>query len=160
VPPPDAPEPGSGRYRETLTLPVSWWLLGALFVVAVGWAFLLSTPPPVPAIALAVTAAIVGYTLWHYGSARVVVDADGLRAGRARLPWTSIGPAEALDADATRNALGVGADARAYLLVRTYCHGSVMVVLDDDVDPTPYWLVSTRHAPALAERLRRGAVQD
>src|SRR5262249_33519833 len=115
---PRAHQGGAGRYQEALTAPASWWLLGALFVVGVGWAFLVSTPPPVPLIAALVAAAVVGYTLWHYGSARIVVDGAGLRAGRARLPWASIGAAEPLDAAATRAALGVDADVRAYLLVR------------------------------------------
>jgi Protein of unknown function (DUF3093) len=160
MPPTDVPQPAAGGYRETLTVPVSWWLLGSLFAIAVGWAFLVSTPPPVPLLAFVVAVAIVGYTLGRYGSAQIVVDADGLRAAGARLPWPSIGSADALDAESTRKVLGVDADARAYLLVRVYCGGSVKVTLDDDVDPTPYWLVSTRHATALAERLRRGAMQD
>ena len=44
----------------------------------------------------------------------------------------------------TRVTMGVGADARAFLFTRPYCRGSVKVTLDDRVDPTPYWLLSSR----------------
>lgn len=147
-------------YSERLGVPVSWWLLGLLFSVAVGWAFFVATTTPVTVVAFLVAAALVGVTLARYGAARVVVDDDGLRAGRATLPWSAVGPAEPLDADATRRALGVEANAAAYLLVRSYCRTSVRVRVDDPRDPTPYWLVSTRRPGALADRLTAGAVKD
>ena len=45
---------------------------------------------------------------------------------------------------------GVDADARAYLLLRPYLKRAVRVEITDPADPAPYWLVSTRHADALA----------
>jgi hypothetical protein len=40
---------------------------------------------------------------------------------------------------------GRDADARAYLLLRPYLKRAVRVEITDPADPTPYWLVSTRH---------------
>ena len=57
-----------------------------------------------------------------------------------------------LDADATRRAAGVDADARAFLLLRPYLKRSVRVEITDPADPAPYWLVSTRHPDELAGR--------
>jgi hypothetical protein len=34
--------------------------------------------------------------------------------------------------------------------------GAVQVLLDDPADPTPYWLVSTRHPERLAATLLAG----
>jgi hypothetical protein len=150
----------SPPYRERLTVSPAWWLLGLLFVVAVSWAFLVATPLVVAAIAAGITLVVVVWAMLHYGSLVISVDERGLMAGRATLPWSSIGPVEALDAAATRRVLGVDADARAFLVVRAYCSGSVRVVLRDDIDPTPYWLVSTRHPESLASRLGRSTMQD
>jgi hypothetical protein len=152
----DAGEP----YAETLAVPVSWWLLGGALVLAVFWAFVVATPLLVATLAGLVTAGLVVTGLSRYGAVRVATEADGFSAGRALLPYRYVGAVEALDAAATRRTLGVDADARAYLLVRTYCGGSVKVMVEDRADPAPYWLVSTRHPAALAASLGERAVQD
>jgi DUF3093 family protein len=147
-------------YSETLAVPLSWWLMGGAFVIAVFWVFTVATPWWLATVAALVTAALVAGGLIRYGAVRVAADPDGFAAGRALLPYRHLGLVEVLDADATRRALGVEADARAYLLVRTYCRGAVKVGVDDRADPAPYWLVSTRHPAALAASLGARAVQD
>ena len=140
-------------------MPTSWWLMGTGLVVMVGWAFFVVAPVVVAVAAAAVAAAVVYGGLQRYGAARVATDPDGFSAGRALLPYRHAGNVEALDAAATRRALGVEADARAFLLVRAYCSGAVKVTVDDRDDPAPYWLVSTRHPAALAARLAARAVR-
>lgn len=147
-------------YSETLAVPASWWLMGTVFAVAVFWAFFVATPLYVAAIAGLVAVSVVVWALTRYGAARVSTGADGFSAGRALLPYRFVGTVELLDAEATRRALGVEADARAYLVVRSYCGGAVKVGVNDPADPTPYWLVSTRHPAALAASLAGRAVQD
>jgi hypothetical protein len=147
-------------YRERLTASVGWWMLGGLFVVAVWWAFFVATPLVAAVIAGLVALAIMTWVLGSYGSIVISTSDDGLRVGRALLPWSSVGSAEALDRPATRRVLGVEADARAYLVIRAYCPGSVKVTLDDAVDPVPYWLVSSRRPEVLAEHVRLHAVRD
>jgi hypothetical protein len=148
------------RYEERLTVPVTWWLLGILFVAAVTWAFFVATPLVATIVAAVVSAAVVGTFLYRYGQPRVSTDPDGFSAGRALLPYRHVGLVEALDAAATRRLLGVEADARAYLLVRGYCRTAVKVMVDDPADPTPYWLVSSRRPEALAASLSARAVRD
>ncbi len=46
-------------------------------------------------------------------------------------------------------------DARAWLLLRGWIPGVVRVRLDDPDDPTPYWLVSSRHPRRLAAALTK-----
>jgi hypothetical protein len=146
-------------YQETLWAPVSWWALGAGAVAAVWWCFYVATPVRVAWVAVVVAAVAVVGGLVRYGGARVSTDSAGLHAGRAVLPWPCVGAVEVLDADSARDLLGVHADARAYLLVRTYCRGAVKIAVNDDRDPTPYWVVSTRHADELAGHLRPGGVR-
>jgi len=40
---------------------------------------------------------------------------------------------------------------------RPWIGGAVQVLLDDPADPTPYWVVSTRHPVELAEALLAAA---
>lgn len=107
---------------------------------------------------LGVICAAVLYTaivvLLVIGSPRIEVK-DGLFiAGRARLPLPNIGRATGYtgtDATAQR---GPKLDARAWLLIRGWISPVVKVELDDADDPTPYWLVSTRHPADLVEALK------
>jgi hypothetical protein len=83
----------------------------------------------------------------------VEVDDALFTAGRARLPRGAIASVDSFTgADATAQR-GTALDARAWLLLRGWIPGVVKVRLDDPSDPTPYWLVSTRHPAELAKAL-------
>lgn len=146
-------------YAETLAVPASWWLLGIAFTVSVVAAFFVATPLLVTFVAGVVTTCLVVGGLRSYGAARVATDPDGFSAGRALLPYRYVGEVQPLDGAGTRRVLGVDADARAYLLVRAYCGRAVKVTVADPADPTPYWLVSTRHPATLAASLARRRMQ-
>jgi len=77
----------------------------------------------------------------------------GLRAGRAFLEAWHVGEVTELDREASRQALGPGSDARAYLAHRGWIHTAVRVRVLDQEDPTPYWLISTRRPAELAAAL-------
>ena len=86
----------------------------------------------------------------------VVEVTDGtLAAGRARLPRDVVAGAEAFEGAEATAERGVRLDARAWLLLRGWIPGVVRVQLDDPDDPTPYWLVSSRHPRRLAAALSR-----
>src|SRR5690606_14388143 len=75
----------------------------------------------------------------------LVAVTDGeLRAGRARIPVSLLGEPVALDAIATRAALGPDLDARAFVCLRAWAGTAVQVPVNDPRDPTPYWFVSSR----------------
>jgi hypothetical protein len=97
-------------------------------------------------------AGVFGIFAW-LGAARVEVRDGMLLAGQATIPLALVGTAEPLDKDATRRVHGVDADARAYLVTRPYISRSVKVTVDDAADPTPYWLISSRHPRRLAAAL-------
>lgn len=148
-------------YTETLHVPLRWWALLTMFLASVLLAFLVATPTWV---AFAVTGALTLLAvvfLLSYGAVRVVVEGDTFRAGRARVPVHLLGAPVALDAQASRLLAGMDADARAYLLLRPYVKRSVQVPVTDPADPTPYWLISTRHPDRLAAALvRAGAARQ
>ena len=137
-------------YDERLSVPLRWWVQGVMFLATVWIAVILWVPE---AMAWAITAALVGLfvlAMLGYGSARIVVDAAGLRAGRARIEAVHLGAAEPLSAEDTWQVAGPRADARAYLVLRPYLRRAVRIEITDPADPTPYWLVSTRHPESLA----------
>jgi hypothetical protein len=147
-------------YRERLTVPLPWWLLGAGFVIAVWWAFFVATPAWTTWLSTLIAAAIVGGGLVAYGSKVISVDAAAFHVGAAHLPREFVGNVEAVEGEAVRRLLGVEADATAYVVYRAYVSGAVKVQVADARDRTPYWVISTRHPSALAESLRTTPVQD
>src|SRR5690606_2428644 len=101
--------------------------------------------------ALAAAAGVVA--LWW--TSPVVAVADGeLRAGRAHVPVGLLGQVTTLDAEAMRVQLGPRLAARAYVCLPAWPLTREHVRLEDPQDPTPYWLVSTRHPQRLADALR------
>lgn len=140
-------------YRERLTAPISWWLAALVFAVIWGWVFLVVTTWPIAIVATVLISAACLYAVWHYGRLLVEVTPEGLRVGPAHLEAAHVGEVVALDRAAYRTRLGTGADVRAYLQTRPYLDHGVTVAVADPSDPTPYWLISTRHPEALATAL-------
>lgn len=138
---------------ERLTVP--WWCWPAALVAGAVLAVELSLSAPDPpgwllfAVVLPLTIAAL---LW-VGRLRIAVTGSEFRVDDARLPTAVISDVVALDAAGKREVLGVGAHPLAFVVQRPWIGGAVQVLLDDPADPTPYWVVSTRHPVELAEAL-------
>jgi hypothetical protein len=124
-----------------------------MLVASMWLAFIVATPEPVAWIATAIAMSLLAFGLRWYGDARISVTDDWFRAGNARIEAEHLGTVEALDAENTRRVSGRDADARAFLVLRPYVKRAVRVEVTDPHDPTPYWLVSSRHPEALAAAL-------
>jgi hypothetical protein len=142
-----------GSYRETLWVPVSWWVIAVASVITLF--AIVAVPVGVIAgtIVAGVAAVLLVTTFVRYGGARVEVDDRRLHAGRAEIDRTYLGSVEALTGTDARNAFGRDCDPRAYLVLRSYVPGAVRVQITDPGDPTPYWLIATRHPDRLAAAL-------
>ena len=156
MPSTDSPAPSGASgpaYSERLHVPLRWWVQATMLLATVWLAFVVAMPPWVASLlAGGLLLATYAFFLW-VGSAVVTVRDGELRAGRAHIATGLLGPAEGLDAAETRRVHGVDADARAFLVTRPYLKRSVLVPVLDPADPTPYWLVSTRHPARLAAAL-------
>jgi hypothetical protein len=141
------------RYRERLRL--SWWTwLPALLVDAiVAIEFTLgfeSIPTWLPfVVVIPLTAAGL---IW-VSRINVTMTDQELLVDDARLPLGVIADVVALDAGGKREALGVASHPLAFVIQRPWIGPAVQVLLDDPADPTPYWLISTRHPIELATAL-------
>ena len=83
----------------------------------------------------------------------LLVTDHQLLAGRAALPLSMVGETTAFEgADATLER-GQRLDARAWLLIRGWVGPVVKIVVADESDPTPYWLVSTRKPAAFVSAI-------
>jgi len=143
---------------ETLTAPLGWWALGAALVGSVWGVLAVAVPGWAAAGGGLLAATAVFCALSAAGSVRVGVRDGEVVAGRAHVPVACCGDVTPLDADAARRAGGPDADANAFLLLRPWVATAVRVDIADAHDPTPYWLVSTRHPErfAAATRTARG----
>lgn len=146
-----ASDPVEPAYSERLWPSGGFWLVVSLAGVGVA----LSLWPVGPAVAL--SAAVVGLVLCVAGllqaSPRILVTGGELRAGRAHIPLKLLGPVQGFVGEAARQERGPRLDARAFLVLRGWVDPVVRIELTDPHDPTPYWLVSTRHPDLLAAAL-------
>lgn len=148
---PAAGATGGGRptFSERLYLP--WWhwilpLIGAGLLAAEvdmgypglrGWLSYLITIP------------LTLLLLWRFGSATVVVKDGELWVGEAHLPLEFAGETQIIPAHLKRQVLGPAFDPAAFALHRSWVGPMVWIHDTDEADPTPYWLVSTRHPEQL-----------
>jgi Protein of unknown function (DUF3093) len=146
--------PTEPLYRERLDAPAGWWLIGLAGLATVWVITAVPAGAPTATVVTAVAAVLVAGVLVGYGAAEVSVDAERLRAGRASIERRYLGEAVPLTGEDARTASGRDADHRAHLLLRPYVHGAVRVDVNDPDDPTPYWLIATRHPDRLAAALR------
>ncbi|AVZ75768.1 DUF3093 domain-containing protein [Streptomyces lunaelactis] len=142
-------QPSAPHYEERLTAPRSWWLITALVGVA-GGLIMLPIGPLAMLGGLIGAAAVAGVVVSSYGSVRIRVVAGSLVAGEARIPLSALGEAEVLDEEEARAWRSYKADARAYMLLRSYIPTALRIEITDPADPTPYVYVSTRDPKALA----------
>ncbi|MFF8789543.1 DUF3093 domain-containing protein [Streptomyces sp. NPDC015125] len=142
-------------YEERLTAPRSWWVIAALIGVACALMLL-----PLGTLwmlgGLIGGAALSAVAVSSYGSARIRVVGGSLIAGDAKIPVTALGEARALDADEALAWRTHKADARAFMLLRSYIRTAVRVEITDPQDPTPYAYLSTRAPERLVAALAAG----
>lgn len=155
-PSPDrAPRP---VHSETLRVPVWWWAVLAVITAVVAIQALVATEQWWLWLAVVAVPALIGWLFVTIGRVRIEVESDGqgggtLFAGGAKLPFEAISRTAVVPATAKQAAMGRQLDPEAYVVHRGYISTMVIVVLDDPLDPTPYWLISTRDPEGLAAAL-------
>lgn len=138
-------------YRERLWPSPGLWI----FVLLIS-AMTILVAFPISAAA-AIIAPIVVFALitaWVFVlSTTIAVTADVFVVGRATIERRYLGRARALVKDDAVHARGPGLDVRSFLHIRFWVRDLVSVELNDPQDPTPRWLISTRHPEKLADAL-------
>jgi len=144
----------SPAYAERLWSGPLGWTAVVIFGVFMGLALY-----PVNVTVAVVAGSIVlavGVAVAITTAPRVAVEGGELRASDAHIALALLGDVRELTAEQTRVELGTGLDARAYVCLRAGARTAVRVEIMDAADPTPYWLISTRHPRELAGALASG----
>lgn len=136
-----------------------WWLAASALAVAALLAveFHLGLRGMRAWVPYAVLLPLAAAGLWWLGRIRVAVvpgpEGLELRVDDARLPVRYITEAIPLDPTGKRELLGPLAHPLAFVVQRPWVAGVVQIIFDDPADPTPYWVVSSRHPGRLAAAL-------
>ena len=158
---PAADTPGQGSpgaspdYRERLW--ASWWTWPLPLVMAgllaaevhMGYPGIRAWLPYVVLLPIA-----VAVPLW-LGRTKIEITGGELWVGDAHLPLRFVDEVDEVPAAEKRRALGPDLDPAAFVVHRPWAPKAVRIWLDDENDPTPYWVVSTRRPEQLAAALRR-----
>lgn len=144
-------------YRERLTpRPVIWVVLG-VFAGTVGLAYAAALGVSMGIAVGACLASLIFAVLW-WTSPLLTVSATEILAGSATLPILNIGEVSILDAEEVklaRDGRHPQADARAYTLIRPWTGNTgVLLRLNDEMDPHPSWVLSSRNPIALAAAIQ------
>lgn len=145
------PVDARSAYTERLDLPWWLWLIGLIAAALLAVEIWMGGSGVRAWLPFAVLLPLTAAGLWWLGRIRVGVADSELRVDDARLPVRFVADVVPLDVAGRREVLGVGADPLAFVVQRPWIGGAVQVVLDDPADPTPFWVVSTRHPVELAE---------
>ena len=137
-----------------------WWSLPAAVLAGVIAFEVGLAAPTIPewlpyVVLFGVAAAVL---TWFSKTVVTVVGEPGgtteLWVGDAHLPVDVISRSAEVPRSAKSAALGRQLDPAAYVVHRAWVGPMVLVVLDDPDDPTPYWLISSRHPDRVLAALR------
>ena len=140
-------------YHERL-LPRWWaWLIALSFVGMLAVAYGAALGATAGWIVGAGGLVLVVLLLW-VTAPQIEVASDHLAVDAARLPVSSIGAVEVLDAAGIARLRGPGGDARLFVALRPWSspRGVVVQVADPD-DPHPAWVFTSRHPDRLVAAL-------
>jgi hypothetical protein len=153
------PPPGTARrvvYREPLRTPWWWYPVAAGLAALLAGEFHLSGIRLTDWVPFGVLVPLAVLIVWSLGRTVLEVSGGELRIRGAHLPLTYVSGAVALDALTLRRVVGRDGDPAAFVSIRPWIGPGVQIWLDDPEDPTPYWVVSSRHPARVLAVLRRG----
>ncbi|MCV7363794.1 DUF3093 domain-containing protein [Mycolicibacterium neworleansense] len=149
----------SVQYRERLWVPWWWSLPAAVLAGVIAFEIGLAAPAIPAWLPYVLLFGVAGAVLMWFSKTelKVVRLSSGvteLYVGDAHLPTSVISRSAEVPRSAKSAALGRQLDPAAYVVHRAWVGPMVLVVLDDPDDPTPYWLVSSRHPDRVLAALR------
>ena len=142
------------QFREVIRPPL--WLLAFIYfmflsLVIAFWAALGNQSALLSFIALTLLLIFIAVK-----SKSEILVADGqLMAGGAHIDLKYLGEVKSLNRDEMRLLRTRDADPAAFLAIKFWISTGVKITLNDQRDPTPYWLVSCRKMEELKNTLCR-----
>jgi hypothetical protein len=132
-------------YRERLRTPWWWYPLGLGVASILAAEFHIADYALTDWIPWSVLLPFAVAVTWFLGRSLLIIDDSELRIRRAHVPLRFITGVVRLDERSLRRLVGRDGDPRAFVSIRPWIGPGVQVLIDDADDPTPYWVISTRH---------------
>ena len=147
---------------ERLRVPWWWWPPALVVVGLLAAEVHLGHPGVLTWLPYLVLLPLAAAVLLRTGRVRVGVrSAAGgepeVVAGAAHLPTRLVGHVDVVSGADKQHALGPELDPDAFVLHRPWIGPAVRLEVLDPDDPTPYWVISTRHPRRLIAAMRDGA---
>lgn len=142
------------RFKEVIRAPL--WLLSFIYfltfsmVVAI-WAALGDGPALISFIA----SNLLIFLIALKSTLTIEVTQTKLRAGSAEIDLKYIGEVTALDGNEMGRLRTRDADPAAFLIFRFWRSTGVKVEINDALDQTPYWLITSKKCEELASELNK-----
>jgi hypothetical protein len=148
--------PGRPSFRERLYVPWYHWPLPLLAAGLLAAEVDMGYPGIRGWLPYLVTFPLTLLLLWRFGAAKVEVRDGELWVGEAHLPLEYAGETQIIPVNLKRKVLGPAFDPAAFALHRSWVGPMVWIHVTDENDPTPYWLISTRHPDRLVAAIEAG----
>jgi hypothetical protein len=149
-----ATESAPASYRETLYTPWWWYLVSAGVAGVLAAEFHIAGYGLTDWIPFCTLVPLSIVLVWWMGHSRLEISGGEVRIRGAHLPLQYVSGSVALDPRTLRRVVGREGDPAAFVSVRPWIGPGVQLWLDDEEDPTPYWVVSTRHPDQVLAVLR------
>ena len=143
-------------YRERLRTPWWWYLVGLFVASLLAAEFHIAGYRLTDWIPFGTLLPLAVVIVWWLGHSTLEIAAGEVRVRGAHLPLTFVSGCVALDPATLRRVVGREGDPAAFVSIRSWIGPGVQLWLDDPEDPTPYWVVSTRHPQRVVQLLRSG----
>jgi hypothetical protein len=101
-----------------------------------------------------VISVLVTVAVTYAVSPQVIITSESLTAGKASIPRKYIGKIAILNVQESKHALGKAAYGNALTVTRAAIKNSVVIEVLDELDPHPYWQISTRNPQDLVKALQ------
>ncbi len=141
-------------YREVLRTPWWWFVVGAAVAALLAAEFHLGGVPLTDWIPYVVLVPLALLAVWSLGRSSVEVSGGELRVRGAHVPVRRLSGEVVLDNRTLRLVVGREGDPAAFVSIRPWVGPGVQFWLDDENDPTPYWVISSRTPDRLIAAVR------
>ncbi len=143
-------------YRERLRTPWWWYPIALTVAALLAGEFHVSGLRLTDWIPYGTLLPLSALIVWMLGRGELKITADEVHIRGAHVPLRYISGAVALDEATLRRVVGREGDPAAFVSIRPWIGPGVQLWLDDPDDPTPYWVISSRH-PGRVVALVNGA---
>lgn len=97
---------------------------------------------------------VLGAVAFYKMTSTIEIKDGELRVGKAHIPLRYLGDVEIIEKKDFSFQRTRGADPAAYFATTFWVSEGVKVKVNDERDPTPYWLISTKRSEQLGEALK------